>query len=122
MIKFKEGVNPEEVFMLQPACLILLGFLNLYAHEHRLPVVITSLYREDSSSHRTHRSVDIRVWGWSKLHQERVCFLMNKKFKNIAAIGAKSGKPVACLAHEVKSQGHHMHLQVKPNALIEDLD
>ena len=109
----KTGLNKEEFFMLHPSLMILIGAFHLYAQMHNQDSIITSLIRKDGI-HADGRAVDFRSITWPKLHINRVCWQLNQKYKDIAAIGSKSGKPIACYYHKVGGGEYHFHLQVKP--------
>ena len=118
-LKFKEGVNIEDLKMVHPNLLILIGAFSLYGHQNNLPVKITSIMDDAagrvSRSHIEGRAADFSVKGWSKLHINRVCYHINKKYKSIAAISSSDLKPRACIFHTVSGpSGFHCHLQIKP--------
>ena len=94
-----------------------------YAMIRDLPVVVTSIYSDRinsdiqsvSSTHQTHRALDISARGWS--HSECVTAeqYLNMKFKDTGAItsrGVNAGKPRACVYHD-SGYGDHFHLQCR---------
>lgn len=122
MFDFKIGIKREDLEMISPYLLLIFADLTIYAHEHNLPVVISSI-REDVSGrkHRTHkegRALDLSSRKWSRFHIDRVCLKLNKKYKEIAAFSASDGKPRACVYHKLKNGQYHFHLQVRPEKLI----
>jgi len=114
IIQFKDGINPEEMENLHPALFAIIGYVTYYASIHNLESTITSIYRNDGGIHSDYRAVDMRSKTWSEFHIQRVCFKINEKFKDIAAISKSDGLPRACVYHKVKGGAYHFHLQVKP--------
>lgn len=127
--ELKEGVKLEDIQMLHPNCIVLLGAFTLYCMENKLPCVVTSIHSDAakgrvSTSHAEGRAFDARSKEWSWFHIERFMFHMNEKYKNIAAISARDGKPRAVVHHRAswfdydkqkwRYGAYHFHLQCKP--------
>jgi len=113
-MNFKEDVDPHDLTQFQPATWILWSATILYCEEFGLPLTITSLIsdRENvkavSNTHETGRAFDISVRGWTEQSIHRFCFIMNRNYRDIAAISASTGLERAAVYHD-----NHIHLQVK---------
>ena len=122
MFETKDDIKLEDLKMIQPALFVLFTRAVLYCNENKLPCRITSLIsdRKDvksvSRTHEQGRAVDISVKGWTQQHIHRFVFIMNRDYREIAAISASDGIPRAVIYHEYEGQGDHLHLRVRPNA------
>jgi len=116
IVTFKEGVDKEEIFMLTPKMLLLLGAFTEYAYVRDLPVNITCMQEYVASRvTRTHlegRAVDISVKGWSLEEINEAVTVLSIRHRIIAAFSERDGKPRAVIYHNV--EGWHFHLQVRP--------
>jgi hypothetical protein len=123
MLRFNEIVTykdrsayQEEIVMLTPAMLLLLGSFVELCYTLDIPVKITSITEKiegrTSTAHEEGRAVDISVREWSEDEINYVVRTINEKHKDIAAISSSDLKPRAAIVHSVF--GRHIHLQVKP--------
>lgn len=117
----KEGVSAEELLMLQPAMLFLLGNITFYCYTNKLPLTITSITGHVdgrvSRSHEEGRAVDMRIRDWKKEDILKMVKYFNKKFKSIAAISSRDGVPRAAVYGDSRHLDH-VHWQVRPHADI----
>ena len=117
----QDDIDLEDLKMLQPALWILITRSMLYCSEYKLPFKITSIIsdrgkvKSKSRSHETGRAIDISSRSWPDMHVHRFKYLMNRWYKDIAAISSSDLKPRAVIYHDV-GYGSHFHLQVRPNA------
>lgn len=106
----------QDIFMLTPKMLLLLGALTEYCYVNNLPVTITSIIEDvdgrQSQTHKEGRAVDISVRGWEPEHITKLLTYLNSKYRLIAAISKSDGEPRAAIYHE--GIGWHLHLQVRP--------
>jgi hypothetical protein len=117
-LAIKDELRLEDLLSVHPNLLILLGAFSLYANQNgKLPVTITSIRDHakgrTSTSHRTGRAIDISSRSWPNDKIKGVCDMLNKKYKDIAAISKSDNKPRACVYHKVKDGVLHFHLQVR---------
>jgi hypothetical protein len=118
-MNFKEGVDPHDLSKFQPATWILWSATILYCEEFKLPLTITSLISDRdgiktvSNSHQEGRAFDIRTAGWTEQSIHRFCFIMNRNYRDIAAISASDGVERAAVYHN-----NHIHMQVRPNVSV----
>jgi hypothetical protein len=121
-IEFKKGVKANEVGQLHPSLFHILSQINLYCYSYGIPLTITSLksdrdkIKEQSQTHDQGRAFDIRTSSIPPLHRARLVSKLNRAYKNMGAIGSKSGASVVAL-----DENDHIHIQVRPNAPIADL-
>ena len=103
---------------ISPALLIIFTRVVLYCVEHNLPLKITSIISDrahitkQTQVHPSGRGMDISVAGWSSLHKNRLPYLLNNWYGDLAAISASDKIPRAALLHDV-GRGEHLHIQVK---------
>lgn len=117
-IKLKKGVKAQDLLLLKPEALQILAFVSKFAWENDLNCVITSLTGPArgriTKGHKEGRHFDIRSRNWPIEKIKLLEYLVNQKFKKIAAIGRKSGLPMACIYHKVSGNVYHFHFQVRP--------
>lgn len=115
-LEFKDDVDPGEYEMLSMTLYPLIGFYLSFCYEHDLDCKITSLVNDYkgkrvSRSHAEMRAADLSVMSWSEFMIEKFVFEGNKKFKSVAAVSKRDGKPRAFVYHN--GSGWHIHAQVK---------
>jgi hypothetical protein len=122
MIDVKSDIDISDLLELSPELYFLFAYAYSYCKKYKLNFKITSLISDRgntksvSKTHEQGRAFDISVQGWNDVHIHRLVYLVNTKFKDIAAISAKDLQPRAAIFHNYKGQGDHIHFQVRPNA------
>jgi len=118
MLQIKETVFSEDLLMVDPRVLIVLGHFMMYAEKHNLPVTITSIINDRkniasvSSTHEDGRAIDIRSRDWPKESIDGVIDHMNHIANHYGAISASDYERRVIIHHKVKGGGEHFHLQV----------
>lgn len=119
-IEFKEKKDEELFFYLSPIVILIAADMANYCKKNNMPFVITdtiSTLQEDlkiervSSSHRTRRAIDISVRNWSERELFDFMQTFEEKYKDHAAVSAKTLKEQLLVYHDHNS-GWHIHLQV----------
>jgi hypothetical protein len=118
MLQIKEGVNNEDLLLLNPKVFIVLGHFCTYAQTHGLPVTITSVISDRdsvkaaSTTHDEGRAIDIRSYTWPKKHVKGVIAYMNNIAIHYGAISASDYQRRVIVHHKMIGGGEHFHLQV----------
>ena len=118
MLQVKEDVNVEDLLLLDPRVLIVLGHFVSYAQKHNLPVTITSVISDRkniASVSRTHeegRAIDIRSKTWPEEHIEGVIDHMENICNHYGAISYSDLERRVIIHHKIRGGGEHFHLQV----------
>lgn len=111
----KEGNNAEDLQMLTPKMMIVLGHFMVFAKSNNLPVTITNIkhkFKESiSNTHPEGRAVDVSVKKWSKKDIERCEIYLNDNALQYGAISLRTGYHRVVLPHDI-GKGPHFHLQV----------
>jgi hypothetical protein len=110
----KEGVDKYEWSYLHTYVVRIAKTFIEFAEENDLEICVTSIYRDDSSSHMDFRAIDFRSRSWPIKKCAEVENLINKKHTDIGAFSASSGATIACLWHD-SGRGQHFHLQCRRN-------
>ncbi len=110
--------NISELQYISPWLLIILADVVLWAKQRSLPVVITSIVREEddgiseSTTHQEGRAIDLSVRGWSQANIENLAKYLNDKYgKKIGT--SPAGKPTIVCKYHNNGNGWHFHLQVR---------
>lgn len=112
-IKFKEDVNPLDLLQITKNCSILLLAVWDYMRDNNLEMVITSLKSDRanvkavSKTHETGRAFDMRIKHLSPDQIDEISAYFNSKYRNIAAVSAKSNTPICAVV-----KPDHIHFQV----------
>jgi len=116
--RIKDDVNIEDITMLTPHAMFLLGAAILRCHNVNLPCTITSIREHvEGRAHNTHkdgRAFDLSTVGWTNQNVIDFCKFINENYKGIAAISASDLKPRACVYHKIDGGAYHLHLQTRP--------
>jgi len=109
-----KDINMDDFLLLTPNMLAVWSHVVLYCSENDLRLCITSLITDrtgdiDRPPHSDGRGIDISIKEWSLEDIEWFVSYFNKELEGIAAISAKTFRPVLALHHR-----NHIHLQVKP--------
>jgi hypothetical protein len=119
MKKFLSQDHIDELEMVSPWLLVILGAVILWALPRNLAVVITSIMREindgisESTTHQEGRAIDLSVKGWSDKDIHALADYLNLTFSAIGAISKKDGISRVCIYHN-NGNGWHFHIQVRP--------
>ena len=117
LFDIKDDVSINDLMFISPHVFAMLSTVALYCTEFNLPLTITSLKEEVkgrvSNTHRDGRAMDISVKGWPDLHIYRLKRILNRDFKEVAAISASDNKPRAAIVHAIEGNALHFHLQSK---------
>lgn len=114
----KNGVEMEDMTMISPKLLIVLGHFLLYAEKYDLPVVVTSMINDRgsvqavSTTHETGRAVDISSRNWPLHHRQEVVEQVMNVANHYGAISYSDNERRVIIHHEYMGQGDHFHLQV----------
>ena len=121
MIQFSGSINPQEFDELHINLIMIFSFIHGFTMAKGLPVVVTSMIRPEndgisvSRTHQTGRGLDFIVPGIMQDEIEQLVHIVNREFKDEAAISKTTGRPTALVYHQdADGGGSHMHLQVKP--------
>jgi hypothetical protein len=123
MFELKDDCKLSDIQKWQTGTLLVYCRVYLFCLEYNLNCLITSLIsdrKNTQSTSRTHeegRAFDISTHGWSNVHIEKLCFLLNGEFLDIGAIGKDSIVRVA-VYHNFNGQGDHIHCQIRRDANI----
>jgi hypothetical protein len=113
--------NISEIMSTSPWLLVILAdIVTNYAMPRKLPVIVTSLLREENDGisethiHQEGRALDLSVVGWTQQQISELSQYINSKYSAlIGAISAKDGISRACYYHN-NGNGWHFHIQVRP--------
>jgi len=114
----RPDVKLEDIQVIDPRVLIVLGHLVIFADKRGLPVDVTSLAsnRENvkavSRTHQEGRAIDVSVKGWQKNDIDECVEQIRNVAGHYGAIGFKSGEREVIIYHNYMGQGDHFHLQV----------
>jgi len=115
-MKFKEGIDKEDLAMLTPKMLIVLGYASLFAEKNGLPFTVTNIkHKFEESISNTHpegRAVDISVEGWTHEDSDKLVLFLEQNCEELGAVGGMSGIRRIVVRHDV-GYGDHIHLQVE---------
>ncbi len=120
----KDDIVLEDLMMMQPALLILYTATILYCNEYSLPCTFTSFMsdrenvKQQTKTHEEGRAFDMSTIGWTEMHINRFVHMINTDYRDIAAVSARDGIARAAVYHNYKSQGDHIHLQVRRDAKV----
>ena len=113
---FKDGVDSNDLMLLDPKLMILFANFLLYCNSHDLPVTITSAVDAEvprvSTTHKDGRALDVSVKGWTDQDVLDAVEYFNHEFSYLAAISFSDHMPRAIIYHDV-GHGRHLHLQVR---------
>lgn len=121
LFKLKDGVVLEDLQNITPAMWVVLTAVIMYCKRHGLELVLTSIINDRdnvkaiSKTHDTGRGLDIRIADWPEVHRQKLCFMLNNNYKDIAAISYSDRRPRCAI---LKSD--HIHLQVRPGDIVLD--
>jgi len=116
--QLKDGVQLEDIQMIDPRLLIVLGHFMIFAEKNNLPVKVTSIIhdRENvqavSRTHETGRAIDISSKGWPEHKVQEATEQLLHIANHYGAISYSDGERRVIIHHEYKGQGDHFHLQV----------
>jgi hypothetical protein len=114
----KDGVELEDITMINPKLLIVLGHFLMYAEQYELPVNITSIINDRgnvqaiSRTHETGRAIDISSKDWPLHRRQEVVEQLMNIANHYGAISYSDRERRVIIHHEFKGQGDHFHLQV----------
>jgi len=115
-MKFKEGIEKEDLAMLTPKMLIVLGYASLFAQKNKLDFVITNIkHKFEASKSNTHpegRAIDVSVNGWSTEDADNLSLFLEQNCGELGAISASTGTRRLVVRHDI-GLGDHIHLQVE---------
>lgn len=125
----KPEVDLEDMKKMSPYLVIIIGHIALWCYQHNLPFVITSAKSDAvsvervSDTHKEARAIDMSIRGWTKEDLDKFEATFELRFRHLAAISKKHGRPNLIEIHEAKdlhgnTQPMHIHLQVRR---IEDI-
>lgn len=115
----KNDICLDDLMLLNPILIKMIGFFVMYSFEKKLPCTMTSLQSDHISvkrASRTHldgRAVDFSAKGWSLDEIEEVLIDFNREFKGYGAISASDGVERAIIYHKVSGGEYHFHIQTK---------
>lgn len=126
----KHDKDKERMFMINAILLNIMFDMNLWAHQRRLPFVITSTVstkEEDdelgrkSDSHRTARAIDISVRGWSDADISQFLDHYNSslEFEEYFYLSSSGVKRLAYFHNN--SNGDHIHAAIHSRYAQRDL-
>ena len=107
----------EDLMLLNPKVLIVLGHFLTYAETNNLPRVITSIKSDrghvvsTSTTHEEGRAIDMSSAGWSKEDIDGLIAYLDWEVGHLGAISASDLKQRVVIHHDSGS-GPHFHLQV----------
>lgn len=116
--EIKDDVVLEDIMLLSPKVLIVLGHLITFADTRGLPVVVTSIIsdRENvqsvSRTHEDGRALDVSVKGWTKTDIDDCIAYLNNIASHYGAISYSDNERRVVVYHNYRGQGDHLHLQV----------
>jgi hypothetical protein len=119
----KDDVVLEDMKMLHPKLLIVLGHFIVFAEKRGLPVKITSIVSDRknvqaaSRTHEEGRAIDVSSLGWGKRNVKDCIAYMMKVANHYGAISASDLERRVIIHHNFKNQGDHFHLQVAKDGL-----
>jgi len=114
----KDDVVLEDIMLISPKVLIVLGHLITFADVRGLPVVVTSIIsdREDvqsvSRTHEEGRALDVSIKGWSLADVNDCIDQLDNIVGHYGAISFSDNERRVAIHHNYKGQGDHLHLQV----------
>lgn len=110
------SINLGDFLMVSPVLgMIFYTFLQ-FAHENKLPVVVTSIIDKApnriSKTHETGRAIDISAKKWDTFHAHGITNKLNDMYSENYGTAPKGKKPRVVVYHDAGT-GFHFHLQVK---------
>jgi hypothetical protein len=115
-VKFKDGVDPLDLLLLDEKLGTAIFMIETYLKENNMEFVVTSIIsdRKDvqtvSSTHKDGRAIDLRTRNWGAGEIAAFVEWSNKLFRESAAWSKSANAPLFCLYHN-----NHCHIQVKRN-------
>lgn len=121
-VNLKSEVEIRDFLFLNPCLFYVFYLFRTYAKNNGLPVLITSIASDQvigrgSLTHAGFRGIDFSIDGWSKMHQERVCFKINDTLKRWLT-GPVDKEWTVIKVHAIPGGADHFHAQVNKNSLI----
>lgn len=119
----KDDIVLEDMMLLHPKLLIVLGHFMVFANKRGLPIKVTSVISDrqnvqaTSSTHEDGRAIDISSIGWGKRNVQDCIDYMMKVANHYGAISASDLERRVIIHHNFKNQGDHFHLQVARDGL-----
>lgn len=109
-IKFKDGVDPEDFFHLDPALMCILATAAAFYHRWGKTLVVTSLTDgvHKSLTHAECRGADIRIWNIPRNLLEELIDALNDRYAEFFGTGPQGATPKVAILEKT-----HIHLQVR---------
>lgn len=118
-IKDDPTLKAEDIMLVKPAMLVVLGYFTSYAEQNKLPVVITNVVlsfpTSRSTTHPDGRAIDISARHWTPEHKQGVIKYMEDKVGYLGAYSFSDGKQRVIIYHD-GGLGAHFHLQIHRGA------